>query len=306
MITLVQITVEIVTQLIHEQFPQWAHLDIRPVAHSGHDNRTFHLGDEMSIRLPSAASYVPQVEKEQTWLPLLTTQLTLPISLPVAKGKPNHVYPWTWSIYRWIEGATLSPDRAHNLQELACDLGTFLMELQSIDASDGPAAGEHNFFRGGHLAVYKEEAIQAIHHNQDRFDGALLTEIWELALASTWQLDPVWVHGDIAPGNLLMQDGRLRAVIDFGMLGVGDPACDAAMAWTFFDSSSRRIFRSALRMDEHTWNRARGWALWKALITYENNKFTNPSAAEASYRVIQAIVDDYEHRNDEYTITSSI
>ncbi|WP_342504870.1 aminoglycoside phosphotransferase family protein [Sporosarcina sp. FSL K6-2383] len=288
------INVDVVTRLITEQFPEWASLTIKPVKHSGNDNRTFHLGEQMSVRLPSAASYVPQVGKEQRWLPVLSKELTLLIPTPIAKGEPSEAYPWPWSVNQWIEGEALSLENVTDLNQLATDLGAFLLALQSIDASGGPLAGEHNFYRGGSIAVYDEEARNAIDNNRDMFNESLLKELWQWALASTWQAEPVWVHGDIAPGNLLVKDGQLCAVIDFGILGVGDPACDAAMAWTFFDNESRKIFKNTLQMDEETWNRARGWALWKALITYDAHKNTNKAIAEESYRIIEVIVSDWE------------
>lgn len=287
------INVELVARLINEQFPEWSDLAIRPVKFSGNDNRTFHLGEHMSVRLPSAAAYAPQVEKEQMWLPKLSEKLSLPISTPLAKGNPSEEYPWPWSINKWIEGETLSHKNINDLNQFANDLGTFLVELQSIDASGGPFAGEHNFHRGGSIAVYDEESRYAIENNKDRLNEEMLIEIWNLALDSQWNSEPVWVHGDIAPGNILVKDGELCAVIDFGILGVGDPACDAAMAWTFFDENSRKIFKNALKMDDETWNRARGWALWKALITFERNKNSNHATAEESYRVINIIADDY-------------
>ncbi|MED1557002.1 aminoglycoside phosphotransferase family protein [Bacillus paramycoides] len=288
------INTELAKRLVQEQFPEWAHLEIKPVKFSGHDNRTFHLGKQMSVRLPSDAAYVPQVEKENKWLPILSKEITLPISSPIAKGNPSAEYPWPWSINKWIEGETVTKENVHNLNEFATDLGSFLVELQSIDASNGPKAGAHNFYRGGLMSVYDEEARVAIENNKDVFDETLLKHLWDLALRSTWERTPVWVHGDIAPGNLLIKDGKLCAVIDFGILGIGDPACDAAMAWTFFDKNSRNVFKEVLCMDEETWNRARGWALWKALITYDANRNSNKRMAEESCRVIQVIVDDYE------------
>ncbi|EOP68716.1 aminoglycoside phosphotransferase family protein [Bacillus cereus] len=287
------ITADLVKKLIQEQFPKWAHLEVKPVKLSGNDNRTFHLGDGMSVRLPSDAAYVPQVEKENSWLPILSKELSLPISAPIAKGNPSEEYPWPWSINKWIEGETVTKENVRDLDEFAADLGSFLIELQSIDASNGPVAGEHNFYRGGFISVYDEEARVAIENNKDVFDETLLKHFWDLALRSTWDHKSVWVHGDVAPGNLLVKDGKLCAVIDFGILGVGDPACDAAMAWTFFHKNSRKVFKEALRMDEETWNRARGWALWKALITYDAHRGSNEKVAEESYRVIQVIVDDY-------------
>ncbi|WP_277680293.1 phosphotransferase, partial [Gracilibacillus dipsosauri] len=146
----------------------------------------------------------------------------------------------------------------------------------------------------GDLAVYDEESRKAIENNKEIFNEHLLKEIWQLSLDSKWTKEPVWLHGDVAPGNILVKDGKLCAVIDFGVLGVGDPSCDAAMAWTFFDDSSREIFKRALKMDEETWNRARGWALWKALITYDDKKDSNQTIAEESYRIIKIIMDEYK------------
>ncbi|PDY83036.1 aminoglycoside phosphotransferase family protein [Bacillus cereus] len=288
------INVSLVEKLIQEQFPEWAHLEVKPVKFSGHDNRTFHLGNQMSVRLPSDAAYTPQVEKENKWLPILSKELSLLISAPIAKGNPSEAYPWPWSINKWIEGETVTKENVCDLDEFAADLGSFLVELQSIDTSNGPIAGAHNFYRGGLISVYDKEARTAIENNKDIFDEALLKHLWDLALRSTWDRKPVWVHGDVAPGNLLVKDGKLSAEIDFGILGVGDPACDAAMAWTFFDENSRSVFKEVLCMDEETWNRARGWALWKALITYDANRDNSEKVAEESYCVIQVIVDDFE------------
>ena len=291
---MININVDLVQNLIKEQFPEWSNLEIKPVQNSGHDNRTFHLGENMSVRLPSAEWYVPQVEKEQKWLPILSQYLSIPISQPLAKGKPNNDYPYPWSIYKWVDGETLTRENIADLNQFAKDLGGFLVELQSIDASEGPFAGIHNFYRGGDLAVYDEQSKNTIENNKDIFNEHLLKEIWELSLDSKWDAEPVWLHGDVAPGNILVKDGKLCAVIDFGVLGVGDPSCDAAMAWTFFDSNSRKIFKTAMDMKEETWNRARGWALWKALITYDGNKDSNKTIAEESFRTIKIIIDEYK------------
>jgi aminoglycoside phosphotransferase (APT) family kinase protein len=288
------IDVDLVSKLIKEQFHEWSGLEIKPVKNSGNDNRTFHLGEEMSVRLPSDVSYVPQVEKEQKWLPILAQQLSLPLPLPLAKGKPSELYSYPWSINKWLDGETLTLENIDDLNQFATDLGNFLVELQSINASNGPLAGKHNFYRGGDIAIYDEESRAAINNNTDIFDEQLLNEIWDLALDSKWNRKPVWVHGDIAPGNILVKDGELCAVIDFGILGVGDPSCDAAMAWTFFDDKSRKVFKNVLNMDEETWNRARGWALWKALITYDYHKDSNQKVADDSFNIIKVIINDYK------------
>ncbi|MEH7351889.1 aminoglycoside phosphotransferase family protein [Gottfriedia acidiceleris] len=288
------INVELVKQLINEQFPIWSHLEIKPVELSGNDNRTFHLGDHMSVRLPSAECYVPQVEKEHKWLPILANKLSLPVSKPLAKGSPSKYYPWPWTINEWIDGETSSKENIIDLNQFAKDLGQFLNEFQSIDAHGGPIAGTHNFFRGGNLAVYDRETRDSIDQTKEIFSKDLLTEIWETALSSKWEGEQVWVHGDIAPGNLLVKNGKLCAVIDFGILGVGDPSCDAAMAWTFFDTHSRNVFKNVLNFDDNTWNRARGWALWKALITFNANKENTTSIKEESFNTINVIMNDFK------------
>ena len=292
-----KINTELVKQLIIEQFPNWSDLDIKPVKLSGNDNRTFHLGESMSVRLPSEECYVPQVEKEHIWLPILAQKLRLPISIPLAKGKPSKYYPWPWTINQWIDGETINKENISDLNQFATDLGQFLNELQSIDASGGPMAGKHNFHRGGNLAVYDKETRDSIENTKEFFNEDLLIEIWETSLNSKWERNPVWIHGDIAPGNLLVKNGKLCAVIDFGILGVGDPSCDAAMAWTFFDEHSRKTFKEVLKFDENTWNRARGWALWKALITFDANKDYSSIITDESFNTINVIIKDFKSNN---------
>lgn len=277
----VQIDDALVRRLIAGQFPQWSELLIRPVAPSGWDNRTFRLGDTMVVRLPSGEDYAEQVAKEQRWLPILAASLPLSIPLPLALGQPAAGYPWSWSVYRWLEGESASPGTVANLTEFASSLGHFLGELQRIDATGGPVPGPHNFHRGGALGIYDAQSRQAIAALKGKIDGDAATAVWEAALASAWQRPPVWIHGDITASNLLVQSGRLSAVIDFGQLGVGDPACDLAIAWTFFNGASRQAFRDALPLDAETWARGRGWALWKVLIVASG--VVEATAKEAAY-----------------------
>jgi aminoglycoside phosphotransferase (APT) family kinase protein len=282
----------LVKRLIAEQFPQWAHLPVEPVAISGWDNRTFHLGETMLVRLPSAESYAAQVAKEQTWLPRLARQLPLSIPAPLAMGRPGAGYSWPWSIYGWIDGDPATRDRIGDLRQFALDLAGFLTALYRIDASDGPPAGRHNFFRGGDLAVYDEEARRAIAALETEIDAAAATRLWEAALATTWERPPVWVHGDVAWGNLLVRDGRLAAVIDFGSSAVGDPACDLAIAWTLFDGESRAAFRDALPLDDATWRRGAGWVLWKAMISVAGHAGAPAAEVVKFRRVIDEVLAD--------------
>ena len=269
----------LVRRLLATQFPQWARLPVTRLA-SGHDNRSFRLGDELLVRLPSHERYAPQAGKEQRWLPVLAPQLPLPIPAPLAIGAPGEGYAWPWQVLRWIEGDTAATAPALDLTRFAHDLAAFLAALQRIDAADGPAAGPHSFWRGGPLATYDAETRAAIAALGGRIDAAATTEMWEAALAATWEGPPVWFHGDVAPGNLIVRDGRLAAVIDFGCCGVGDPACDLVIAWTWLDQPARAAFREALALDEACWARARGWALWKALIVLAHGPAHHDYAAQ--------------------------
>jgi len=288
-----EITDRLVRRLIDSQFPEWMDLEIRPVEKSGHDNRTFRLGSEMTVRLPSHESYASAVEKELAWLPIFKPLLSLPIPVPVAKGEPTDEYPLPWSINRWIEGDTVTHNNLRDLNEFAEDLAKFLKELEAIDASRGIPAGVQNFHRGGNLAVYDGDTRSIIETLSDPYDQKLLTEIWELSLATRYQSAPLWLHGDVAVGNLLVRDGRLCGVIDFGTMGVGDPSSDLVMAWNFFDDASREIFLTLMNFDEDTVNRARGWALWKALITYAWNE-KGSEASNWGQHVVDTLIRDYK------------
>lgn len=284
------IDVALVRRLIDSQFPQWAQLKVSPIEFGGWDNKTFHLGEQMLVRMPSAEAYAAKVEKEQKWLPKLAPLLRLQIPEPLAMGKPGEGYPWNWSVYRWIEGETAARGHIADHCHFAQSLGQFLRALQSIDAKNGPEPGAHNFYRGGSLAVYDGETRKAIAALKGKIDEGAATELWEKALRTTWQNSPVWVHGDISTGNLLVKDGQLCAVIDFGGLSIGDPACDLAIAWTMFNTASRKAFRETLQLDEDTWIRGQAWTLWKATITAAG--FTNPNNTESEqcWRIIDDVL----------------
>lgn len=269
----------LIRKLIASQFPQWKNLPIVPVATSGWDNRTFHLGKALSVRLPSAAEYELQVEKEYLWLPKLAPSLPLPIPEPIAMGRPEHGYPWKWSIYRWLDGESAATATIADLETFASDLADFLIAFHNIDTVGGPKPGLHSFYRGGSLSVYDADTRRAISSLEGKIDVKAATKVWEDALSTTWQNQPVWVHGDISAGNLIVKDGKLCAVIDFGQLAIGDPSCDLAIYWTLFHGKSRDIFQKKLFFDKDTWARARGWVLWKSLIVAAG--FTNPNNTES-------------------------
>jgi len=287
------IDVSLARRLIDSQFPQWSDLPIAEVEVDGWDNRTFRLGSELTVRLPSGDWYARQVDKEQQWLPVLAPQLPLPIPIPVARGEPDSGFPYPWSVYRWLDGEPASRRRIRDLPGFARTLARFLNALGRVDATGGPAPGEHNFHRGGPLATYEDETLQAIEALGNLIPGKSVKRAWDDAMTTSWDREPVWFHGDVAAGNLLLRDGRLAAVIDFGSSGIGDPACDMVIAWTLLAGPSRATFRAEVDVDAATWSRGRGWALWKALITLAWHLEPDTPDAARTLRQIVRIVFDY-------------
>lgn len=288
------VDVPMVQRLVATQFPQWADLPIREVENDGWDNWTFHLGDRMKVRLPSAMGYSEQAEKEAHWLPRLAPQLPLPVPVPVGIGRPTEDYPCAWSIYEWLEGEPTTRQGVDDPVQFGWDLAKFITALQRIDTAGGPPPGQHNYFRGADvMSVYGAEARQCVDKIGDVIDSAAAHDVLDAAEAATITVPPVWIHGDIAVGNLLLRDRRLGAVIDFGGCGVGDPACDLVIAWVFLEGAGRESFRLSVPATEAMWARARGWALWKAALVIANGQVVNPN--ENSPRsVIEAVI--AEHR----------
>ncbi len=294
------ITREVVSCLVAEQFPEWARLEVRAVVLDGWDNTTFRLGDDMSVRLPSHDAYVAQIDKEHRWLPRLGALLPLPIPQPIVKGVPGCGFPRPWSVYRWLEGEPAAIVGIQDLDRFADDLAHFLGALQQIDPHDGPPAGAHSFNRGGPVHAWDAQTRAVIDALGDDIDARGAAEVWDAALSAPWSRPDVWVHGDVTGSNLLVADDRLCGVIDFGCSAVGDPACDLTAAWTMFESSSRTIFREQLPLDPATWSRARGWALWKALIEIPGRPVDDPARAGArfgwrrdAYGVIAEVITDH-------------
>ncbi|MHB0857712.1 MAG: aminoglycoside phosphotransferase family protein [Anaerolineae bacterium] len=285
--------VSLVRKLLVAQFPRWAHLPIVPVRSAGTDNAIYRLGDDMAVRLPRIHWAAELVHKEQRWLPRLASHLPLAIPVPLAKGKPGEGYPWYWSVTPWLAGENATMERLADPGQAATDLAQFIVALQRIDATGGPPAGPANFNRGVPLAVRDADTRACILLVQDLFDPSALTEAWEATLvAPPWQRPPVWIHGDLQSGNLLAVEGRLSAVIDFGCLGVGDPAAELIVAWNLFSADTRDILRAALAVDDATWARGRGWALSVALIALPYYRDTNPVLAEVSRRTIEQVLAD--------------
>jgi aminoglycoside phosphotransferase (APT) family kinase protein len=289
----------LVGRLLADQFPQWAHLPIEPVASSGTDNAMYRLGDELAVRLPRLEWDESGPDMQRDWLPKLAPDLPVPVPLPVAVGAPGHGYPMSWSICRWLEGRTPVAGELDDPRGLALDLARFVRALQAIDATDGPGPGDHNNSRGAPLITRDEGTREALVQLRKipslaaEFDIDAAETAWEAALrAPAWSAAPVWLHGDLLPGNLLCVDGRLSGVIDFECLGVGDPAIDLAAGWWLFDADARAVFRAALGVDDPTWDRGRGCALSIASIALPYYHVTNPAFANASRYAINQILSE--------------
>jgi aminoglycoside phosphotransferase (APT) family kinase protein len=258
--------VGLVRRLLAEQFPEWEGLPLEPVLPLGTDNANFRLGDDLLVRLPRRPRTSVTLEKERRWLPRLAPHLPLPVPVPLAEGVAADGYPFAWSVYGWLPGETATVAPIADPLQLAHDLAELIAALWCIDPSDGPAPGEHNFFRGEPLAARDEAMRVGVAALADEVDMDAVTAAWDDALAAPeWQRAPVWIHGDLDARNLLVRDGRLSAVIDWGSAGVGDPACDVMVAWKLLPPDARGVFRAALDIDDATWRRGRGWALSQAI-----------------------------------------
>ncbi|MFE5630417.1 aminoglycoside phosphotransferase family protein [Streptomyces sp. NPDC056543] len=274
---------DLVSALVAAQFPQWAALPVTPVASAGTDNDMYRLGDAMAVRLPKTAETAGSVVKEQRWLPHLAPHLPLPVPVPVGHGRPGEGFGLPWSVYDWIDGANAFDAPIDDLAHAAVELGRFGVALRSVDASGGPRC-----IRGGPVTEwtgdYIDRAIRELGAD-GTVDGAAAAEAWESVLAlPQWDRDPVWIHGDLLPGNLLTREGRLSAVIDFGAVGTGDPACDMISAWTLLTAETRPLFREAARVDDATWARGRGWALGWGLVTEHYYRGRNQVLAAVAHR----------------------
>ncbi|KAJ57380.1 hypothetical protein ACMU_02435 [Actibacterium mucosum KCTC 23349] len=251
--------------LVAAQFPQFADLPLAPVAEHGSDNVLFRLGDELSLRFPRRAEAVAQVARDHRWLRVMT-DLPLNVPQPVAIGAPGQGFPWPWAVHRWIDGSRAMPG-AFSATPVAAQLAEFLRALQAVPTEDAPRAGAENHFRGVALKQRDAATRGAIAGIADLFNPAQLTRMWQDGLsAPCWDHPPVWIHGDLQPGNLLIRDGRLVAVIDWGLSAVGDPAADLTVAWSLLDGEGRAAFLDTLRPDPDTFLRGRAWAVYAGAI----------------------------------------
>ncbi len=286
----IETDVALVRRLLAGQFPQWADLAIEPVVSYGTDHDIYRLGDHLAARLPRIGWATDQAAKEAEWLPRLAPHLPLAVPVQLAIGHSVEGYPFEWSVYQWLPGQN-ADGTIGDSDQAAVDLAAFVNALRQVDVTDAhprPLRG-----RGAPLAELDEQVRQSIAQLGDRIDGDATLLSWEESLrASGWDGDEVWVHGDLLPGNLLVVAGRLSAVIDFGGLNVGDPACDLQPAWNVFAGSSRTRYRAELQVDDASWLRGRGWALYQAVSALPYYWDTNPSMIRlASHALTQVLAD---------------
>ncbi len=269
-----EISSSLVRSLVSEQFPQWSELPIRPVDVQGWDNRTFRLGDRMSVRLPSADGYVAGLVREEQTLAVLDSRLRIAIPRVIATGAPSTAFTRPWSIREWIDGHTLTAVEPRDRESAIDNVGDALRDLQACDTSGGPWAGSASAYRGCHVSAVGEE-VQVVLPALPRGQAEGCRALWDAAVTTVWTAPPVWVHGDIAPGNMLFGgSGHLEALIDFGQTCIGDPACDLAFAWLSCSSHERDRLRARLELPEDAWLRGAAWALWKALISSPEEMLT--------------------------------
>ncbi|MGW0337295.1 aminoglycoside phosphotransferase family protein [Streptomyces sp. NPDC003011] len=276
----------LVRRLIAGQLPRWSGLPVERLESSGTENAMFRLGADMVVRLPRHPGAVGDVEHEQRWLPRLGPRLPFAAPEPLARGGPGAGFPWPWSVYRWLDGRNPVVGSLEEPGLLAEDLAAFIAALRRIDPAGGPPG-----YRGVPLATQDAPARDALAQLAGRADTTAVTALWEEALRlPEYAGPPVWAHGDLMPGNVLVTGGRLSAVIDFGCAGVGDPAVDLIIAWYLLPPAARPVFRDAVGADDAEWARGRGWALSVALVALPYYWHTNPPVAEASRHVIAEIL----------------
>jgi aminoglycoside phosphotransferase (APT) family kinase protein len=283
----VDIDAGLVRRLVAAQFPRLTDLPIRELQATGTVNAIYRLGDHLCARLPRVQDWAQDLDKEWQWLPRLAPHLSLQIPEPVAHGHPESSYPFAWAIYRWIDGQPYADALVDDEREAARELAQFVAELRRIDPVGAP--------RGGRRPLRELDAVTraAIRSARDAIDTEAAMAAWERALqAPACNGTAVWIHTDLLRSNVLVRDGRLCAVIDFGGAGVGDPAADVIAAWSVFGHTGRGVFRDTLDVDDGTWDRARGFALHQAALIIPYYRETNPGFVAPAKRTVEEILAD--------------
>ena len=282
--------VSLVRRLLAGQFPAWADLPISPVVSYGTDHDIYRLGESLAVRLPRIHWATQQAAKEGEWLPKLAPHLPLAVPRQLAFGHPDEGYPFDWSVYEWLPGENAN-GTIRDLERAAADLAAFILALRALDTAGAPVRPRGA--RAAPLEESDEQVRRSIAELGNRIDSAAALRSWEESLsAPAWDGQEVWVHGDLLPGNLLVVEGRLSAVIDFGSLNVGDPACDLQPAWNVFEGTSRARFRAEVDADHASWLRGRGWALYQSVSALPYYWDTNPGMIrQASHALAQVLAD---------------
>jgi len=288
----VAIDSSLVRKLLQQQHQDLVHLPLVDVG-EGWDNRLFRLGEDFAVRLPRRAASAALIEHEQQWLPVLAPRLPLPIPVPLRVGRPGCGFPWSWSIVRWFNGESAARMPPEDPFSTAVTLGRFLLALHQPAPSDAP----HNPWRGVPLAARTEAMQIHVQQVQGLVDRGAVLDLWQRAVsAPPWSGPPLWIHGDLHPGNLLVANGHLSAVIDFGDLAAGDPATDLSVIWMLLPAAARPTVLASARgrhntIDDATRTRARGWALALGLA-YLANSLDHAGLGELGQRTIDAALKD--------------
>ena len=284
----VDVDANVVVRLLAAQFPHLQDLRIDAVRSTGTVNALFRIGDGLCARLPLLETWTADIARELRWLPQLSRSLTTRIPEPVAAGEPTSFYPFPWAIFRWIVGEPYSDENVDDERRAARTLARFVAELHAIEPGEGAPRGGRRPLR--ELDIDTRAAIDG---GSDVIDADAAMVVWERSLeAPVWNGEGTWIHGDLLRPNLLVDGGRLCAVIDFGGAGLGDPATDVIPAWAVFGRVGREVFRSALDVDDGTWARARGIALHQAAMIIPYYAETNPGFVALAKRTIEQIVTD--------------
>jgi aminoglycoside phosphotransferase (APT) family kinase protein len=290
----VSIDADLVRRLVAEQFPQLSDLAPREFPSTGTVNKIYLLGNELCVRLPRVQRWASSLEQECTWLPILAPSLTLEVPEPVLKAPPTSYYPFSWAIFRWIDGHTYARDRVDDERRAAADLAQFVAELRSNEL---PPIDDQTPYGGRPPLAEQDADVRSwIAQAGDLIDGPAVTAAWEDALKSpAWHGNYAWIHSDLVPPNLLVKDGRLRAVIDFGATGLGDPATDLNPAWSVFGQAGRGVYRTLVGADDDAWRRGRGIAISQAVGLVPYYVRTNPALSALGRRMLREILADFCH-----------
>lgn len=288
----VEISDDVVRRLLADQLPDRSGLPLVRLDTWGTDHVIYRLGDDLAVRLPKIEWAGAQGDKEQRWLPVLAPHLPVEVPAPVFVGGPAEGYPFRWYVSPWLSGQNPGPD--DDLRQMAVDLAGFVLALEAVDCSGAPTPVPGQ--RGGPLEPADASARERAEQLRGETDVDALLAVWDAGrLAPAWAGPPRWVHGDLMDGNLLVRDGRLAGVIDWGGLKAGDPAVELMVAWSLFDAGSRDTYRAALGFaDDAMWLRGRAWAVEAAVNAIPYYRATNPDIVRRSWRTIRAALADVE------------